>query len=750
MMEIRFSKYIPAAAIAAAMLTGCSLQTNPETVPVTSSDAKVRLSFYGNEDETVITDIKGYRFHDGILKEIIIPELTDEGTYTFGTAAFAGDLYLLANAGNIGGIESLSPGNTQEKDFISMTDRPEAMVSGGFAMCGKVRLGEFQGNTVDAVMTRSVARIDICGAEKGVRITEVKISGLADIGYVNPQDGISSPPGASFSGEPFLKEFNGAPLEGGKERLLYAVEQKSPGITAEIITESGGGRQKLTAVLPDILARNMVYTINVYGNGAEITSSLAGEDWESGNEADSGKIPGGLIDIGRSQLHDGIEINGTLDTVYVTHLANSFSLSVLAARGASVAVSGRIDGVEIRQDAPKSTDLEPVQDIYVTSRLRMPGIPEERMYIDIWEEGRITGRITLIFRQNPVKIEGAVRFGSDGVCDFGRYIDGELARISVPEGSMMLVEFAKDGPPWMKAEETARNPESSEGREYRLLGGWKPNDPEADGRVQEGKIVFCDMDGNNREEYTVRRLNWGLPVVKMGDTWWAKYNLRGNSRDFSAQITPDKDPASHDMVAGMLVSASDSVLLELMGDQYQGGNTDGLKLSTDGQVYYYNGFSSSAQNFGDIDPASMTPDGYRIPDYDDYAFFSANDNFNIGGTGTRTFRNISGKDVTVTVSERTASFLGLEYGTVAIYDFESEGNHWVLYGPGHQWNSDKGNVARMNILLATYGDSGKSWGMEGYASSDRPGQNWMKFTAHNIWKTRTIRCIKTPVEYIYE
>ena len=519
---------------------------------------------------------------------------------------------------------------------------------------------------------------------------------------------------------------------------------------AEIITESGGGRQKLTAVLPDILARNMVYTINVYGKGAEITSSLAGEDWESGNEADSGKIPGGLIDIGRSQLHDGIEINGTLDTVYVTHLANSFSLSVLAARGASVAVSGRIDGVEIRQDAPKSTDLEPVQDIYVTSRLRMPGIPEERMYIDIWEEGRITGRITLIFRQNPVKIEGAVRFGSDGVCDFGRYIDGELARISVPEGSMMLVEFAKDGPPWMKAEETARNPESSEGREYRLLGGWKPNDPEADGRVQEGKIVFCDMDGNNREEYTVRRLNWGLPVVKMGDTWWAKYNLRGNSRDFSAQITPDKDPASHDMVAGMLVSASDSVLLELMGDQYQGGNTDGLKLSTDGQVYYYNGFSSSAQNFGDIDPASMTPDGYRIPDYDDYAFFSANDNFNIGGTGTRTFRNISGKDVTVTVSERTASFLGLEYGTVAIYDFESEGNHWVLYGPGHQWNSDKGNVARMNILLATYGDSGKSWGMEGYASSDRPGQNWMKFTAHNIWKTRTIRCIKTPVEYIYE
>ena len=56
----------------------------------------------------------------------------------------------------------------------------------------------------------------------------------------------------------------------------------------------------------------------------------------------------------------------------------------------------------------------------------------------------------------------------------------------------------------------------------------------------------------------------------------------------------------------------------------------------------------------------------------------------------------------------------------------------------------------MNILLATYGDSSRSWGMEGYSSAEKPGNNWFKFVAHNNQKTRTIRCVKIPVEYVYE
>ena len=56
----------------------------------------------------------------------------------------------------------------------------------------------------------------------------------------------------------------------------------------------------------------------------------------------------------------------------------------------------------------------------------------------------------------------------------------------------------------------------------------------------------------------------------------------------------------------------------------------------------------------------------------------------------------------------------------------------------------------MTLLLATYGNSAKSWFMEGYAQNDRPNQNWLKYTSQNSTKTRVIRCVKTPVEYIYE
>ena len=343
-----------------------------------------------------------------------------------------------------------------------------------------------------------------------------------------------------------------------------------------------------------------------------------------------------------------------------------------------------------------------------------------------------------------------LKLDEEGKCDFGRYVDGELARLSLPEGRILTVEFASGEAEWMKAVLQDEAGDSGPSREYRLLGGWKPNDPGADGRVQEGKIVISDEDGSDREEYTVSRLNWGLPVVKIGETWWCKYNLRGNVKSFSDQITCNIDPAADDRVAGLLASEPESVLLELMGDQYQGGNPDGLRLMHDGTVFYYEGMKASGQNFGTLDPESMAPDGYRIPDYEDYALFSASDNYNIGGTGTRTFRNISGKEVTVTVTEREVSFLWNRYGTVAFYDFEHEGSHWVLYGLGHQWSTTAGDIARMNILLATHSGNGNSWNMEGYAMSDRPGQNWMKFTAHNSTKTRTIRCIKTPVEYIYK
>lgn len=267
--------------------------------------------------------------------------------------------------------------------------------------------------------------------------------------------------------------------------------------------------------------------------------------------------------------------------------------------------------------------------------------------------------------------------------------------------------------------------------------------------MQEARLVITDSDGSNREVYPIRRRNWGLPVVNIGGTWWCKYNLRGNVKSFDDQISIADDQAAGTGVLDRLTTCSDDELLSLMGGQYQGGNPDELSLSHNGTAFYHEGMKGSAQNWGQIPATQMAPDGYQLPTFDDYAFFVWGTNCNIGGVGTRTHQNSQGQTITVNIVEREARFLEVSYGTIAFYDFEYEGNHWTLYGLGHQWNTTDGNIAQMSIIMAITGNTSNSWYMEGYAQASRPGQNWFKFTAQNSIKTRTVRCIKSPVEYIY-
>lgn len=92
---------------------------------------------------------------------------------------------------------------------------------------------------------------------------------------------------------------------------------------------------------------------------------------------------------------------------------------------------------------------------------------------------------------------------------------------------------------WIKLEEQDETPNS-----FRIIGGWKPNDPTANGRKQKATLVICNTDGTDREEYTVVRRNWGLPVTYLNGVWWCKYNAMGDSKNFSDQILSSNDPAA--------------------------------------------------------------------------------------------------------------------------------------------------------------------------------------------------------------
>ena len=697
-----------------------------------------------------IDDVTLYLFRSGVLEETIIPEHSGQGNiFSFGTDKMSGQIYVLANSSGLEPAAALVPGSTTLDEFLSVEATADEMKPSGFLMTGKADLDGMTVAGAAVRMTRSAARLDILTEDRDVRVMEVTVRGLAEKGPVHSgkaaRQAVSDLPDTR-SGTEFVRDFSDAPLHNACETLLYMVPQDNAGAVAEVTAEFGDALHRFRTALPETITRNTVYTLAVHGNGTGISVAVLSGDWESGSVSGSGQSLRGVVDVENSELPDGIRVSSSRDTVYVPYTGCDFVLSILGEPSAEVSVEGSIPGVEIVRQ-PSSRSLEKVASVSVSSSLRMPGSVEEKIYLDVHEGNVSSGRVVLVFESSPIVVDGMLDFGEDGVCDFAKYVDGELAVITMPSDKVLSVEFAAGEDPWMKAVETGT--ESGQ-RTYRILGGWKPNDPKADGRSQEGFVVISSEDGSDREKYTVRRLNYGLPVVKMRETWWCRYNLRGNVKDFSDQIKCGEDPAPRDALFEMLLTMPENDLLALMGDQYQAGNPDGLPLRHDGSAFYYEGMNPSALNFGLLDPSEMAPDGYMIPDYRDYAFFSASNDFNLGGIGSRQFDNMSGQRLDVRIAERNVSFLGHDYGTVAFYDFIHDGSHWTLFGLGHQWNTVPGNIAGMNILLATYGDTGRTWGMEGYSSTDRPGQNWIKFAANNTVKTRTIRCVKSPVEYIYD
>ena len=730
-------KYIVVPAAAFLAMAGCTDKSLPEE----SGTVILKTQATGMDAD----DLTAYVFENGILREIIetVPSGTP-GRYVFTPSEQSGTVYFIAGASSVTALSSLSAGDTLDEFLETEASLEELVSEEGIVMTGSGDLKDVTGGVLQVEMIRSVAVFDISVREAGVSVKNVVMKGIADRGFVNGRIPAESPESAVFT------EISAAPeISAGETMLLtYVPEQKHEGGTIEVTAEIDGGIHVLKASLPAEISRGRHYSVEIHGNGTGASLTVRSDDWDTGGSSETEPSLRGLIDIDASILPDGVRVNTSCDTVFVSHSETSFRIAVAAAPGSSIELSDAAEGVEAEVIPVSKNSLVYVGAVDVRSALRLPGRKGAVMHADVSSDGVHTGRIVMVFEPNPVTVSGLLSLDDQGVCDFGKYIDGEIAVIGIPTGKKLSLEFGDDESRWLKLDGTAN--EDASLTVYRLVAGWKPNDPTADGRVQSGSFVISDADGGNPEKYTVKRRNYGLPVVRIGETWWTKYNLRGNVRTFEDQILSSEDPAPDGDVLELLVSASETELLGLMGDQYQGGNPDGLPLRYDGASFYHEGMKSSAQNFGTADPHSMAPDGYMLPDYEDFAFLAASDDYNLGGVGSRQFTNREGQTVGINITERDVSFLGGHYGNVSFYEFEHDGNRWVLYGLGHQWNTTSGNIAVKSLLPATYGDSGRSWMMEGYSAADRPGQNWLKFVAQNTVKTRMIRCVKAPVEYIYE
>ena len=734
-MKILRYIYLPVFLIA---LCACTADDFRDSTTV-AEPLSVRFSMPNQQNSgglsSEIDNISAFRFEDNILKEVISNiSINEEGVADINMASTRGNLYFLANAARIIEDNNFQVDNTSEEDFLSIKSDMEGMNHRGITMTGKADLTGNDDNNLTVAIRHSVARIDLESYSVDANVHSVRIKNVASQGYVFEQEGKVED---IFDKEDVFKDFGDTPFSNKKETIDYLPEQYGKRFQVEVLITVNGAWKRLRAELPEIL-RNKVYTLKIYGSGADFAISVDTGDWEYGTGSETEDVYKGIVDIDNSILSDAVYINKNRDSVFVESWDNSFTLAILSEEGADCRIDGNVDKVDMEFISSRSL-VTNSRKLNVRSKLKMPGVAEQYAYINVYKNDVLRDRVVLVFKANPVKLEGHLNFDENAMCDFARYIDGEVAVITLPEGKNISLSFADDSPEWMKLEEGGNN-------RFRLLAGWKPNDPDADGRIQTAQITISDGSNQHIETYTVKRQNWGLPVVNINGTWWCKYNLRGNVKNFTDQILVSNEPAGGNL-ADYMSSCSDAEFLNVIGDQYQAGNQEGLSIVHNGEGFVYENYNTKSDNFGTLSPTFMAPDGYEIPDYDDFRFFNWGNNSNLGYHNPGAFNNGLGQRLNFKVVERNASFLGNEYGPITFYDFEYEGEHLLLCGLGHQWNET--SIAKMSILFATFGNKSNTWSIEGYSQSDGSG-NWFKYSANNQNKTRTIRCVKTPVEYIYE
>ena len=199
-----------------------------------------------------------------------------------------------------------------------------------------------------------------------------------------------------------------------------------------------------------VIKRNTIYTLKVYGNGADARVEVMTDDWENGISSESGQLLKGLIDKNASELSEGVEINERGDTVFVPYQESDFQLSLLAEEGTRLIVDGMAEGVNVVPQVA-ARGLQQLAKVSVSSSRKMPGSVQEYIYLDVYKQNVCTGRVVLVFRPNLIKLTGKIRFDGNAVCDFNTYIDGELGILTLPEGKVLKTEIAGTAP-WMKVE----------------------------------------------------------------------------------------------------------------------------------------------------------------------------------------------------------------------------------------------------------------------------------------------------------
>ncbi len=710
----------------------------------------------GTASEDALGEVHAYLFEEGFLTRIYESLPVADNGCKLPLERLSGRLYVVADARPEVASGRPAPG-LPEAEWLDATVGVLDAATAGFAV-GSLDLRQVSpaSGAVPLTLTRGMVRFDLRLRVAGsVEVDTFTLLDAALAGYLLPQDPVSTPAGA---GRADLTTSHSLPLTEDTPGVAYLCEQDNADLRVRVGAVIDGKRHMLESALPRPLVRNRIYTVTLRKDIIDTDVSLVVESWNDGGNSDlSPDWDGRLtVDRARSTIPGDVRIeeDGTAlvlpytDTEVLLAVACDSQLEVVPQTTFPLTVEEVSTG-----SSPADMNLFRIRkSLYAPNRAsaEIPVLFRRKGLSQIYPEDRILLRLT----DNPTRIEGDLNFDNDAyTVDFGRYVDNELGVFVLPAEKELVVEFDEGEDPWVLISAHADRANA-----FRVLGGWRPNDPTANGRPQAARLVVRNRaDGSQREVYTVVRRNWGLPVTWFHGVWWCKYNARGNSRRFEDQVLSSADPAAK---AGMsvydyLANCTAEEFFDLWGWAYQGDSGQGLRVVEQDGKAVLEGFSTNmTAHINKLPPDALSPDGYELPSMEEYnRVFDATDYVWIMWSGSHKLRvPWEGHSLVRRSQQRrhdivVGSLQLTELISVGTWspDFpEHEAVTW--YGPAAQWNADgiKHSNHYNNILFGVYSPEGSGWYIAGalanlYMMKNGAGAN----------DTRILRFKKSPVEYIY-
>ena len=502
-----------------------------------------------------------------------------------------GHLYMVAN---IEGNDSAYNIGMTEEEWLSTTISHIGGANLTY-MSGVIDLSDVSNRVLQ--LYRGVARIDVnVSGEHDLSVTDIMFKNVAQQSYLNRRNTVESPESTNYDD---VNPIINAPLTGSTYGVAYLCEQASDNISAVLTVNVDGEVVEKEVALPSILKRNCVYTINVFKESVQADVTLSVTDWENGGDYNLAPNERGLtVDVEGTSFPAHTGVDSDRRGIVLSHYASDFVLSVDCD-----------DELELIADPELPITVERIggtenvgKNLFrITKKLWYPGMKRVERKLMFHRKGLnenyADDYINVVMSENPIKLEGLIHFEDSASFDFGKYIDNELGVFTVPESKSVTVEYDEGEDEWVKLD--------AEGQRVRVIGGWRPNDRTANGRVQKARIVISNSaDGSEREEYVISRRNWGLPVTKLNGVWWCKYNAIGDAKNFSDQILSSADPAA---MAGKTVfdylrDCTADEFFNLWKWNYQGKSSQGLQVIDDGGVAKMEGYSSSAEHINNQVP----------------------------------------------------------------------------------------------------------------------------------------------------